>query len=75
MRRPAGTRETLGRSPVVEARRAHSSGVEGVPLISACAEPFVFLAWRPAAKRAADARRFRSTGLLLFFKLAIYSSG
>jgi hypothetical protein len=28
MRRPAGTRETLGRSPVVEARRAHSFGIE-----------------------------------------------
>lgn len=71
MRRPASTRETLGRSPVVEARWAHSSGIERVPLMSARAEPVVFLAGRPAALRAADARRSRRAEFLLFFKLAI----
>src|ERR1700751_5198791 len=34
-----------------------------------------FRSQRPAAKRAADARRFRSSGLLLFLKLAIQYVG
>ena len=38
--------------------------------MTALAEPFVFLAGRPAAERAADARRLRLAGFLLF-KLAI----
>ena len=36
------------------------------------AKPFVFLAGRPATERAADARWFRFSGLLLFFKLAMW---
>ena len=45
----------LGLSPLVKARRAHASSVEGVPLVSARAEPFVLFAGRPGAERAADA--------------------
>lgn len=40
--------------------------------MTALTEPPVVLARRPAAERAADARRFRSAGLLLFFKLAVW---
>ncbi len=48
---------------------AHPSRVEGVPLVSAVAKPFVFFARRPAAEWAADARRFGLAGFILF-KLA-----
>jgi hypothetical protein len=50
---------------------ADSSRVEGVPFVSAGAEPAILFAGRPAAQRAADAWRFRSGGLLLFFNFAI----
>jgi hypothetical protein len=69
MGRPPGARKALGRFPLVEARRAHFSGIERVPFESASAEPLDFVAGRPAAEKTADARRFRSGGLLLFFKL------
>jgi hypothetical protein len=55
MRRPSAARETLGFSPLVQARGAHASGVERVPLVAAGAEPLVFFAGRPHAERAADA--------------------
>jgi hypothetical protein len=55
MRRPSAARETLGLSPLVKARGAHASGVKSVPLVAACAKPFVLFAGRPAAERAADA--------------------
>ena len=48
-----------------------ASGVKGVPLVPTSTEPFVFLAGRPAAERATDARRLRLAGFLLF-KLAIH---
>ena len=54
---------------------ADASGVKGVPLVAARAEPPVFLAGRPAAERAADARGFRFAGLLTFLKLAVWSNG
>jgi hypothetical protein len=69
MRRPSAVREALGFSPSVEARRADAARVERVPPISALAKPFVFLPGRPAAEGAADARRFGSAGLVVFFKL------
>ena len=75
MRRPSAARQALRFSPSLEARWGDSPGVECVPFVAAGAEPFVFLSVRPAAERASEARRFRSAELLLFFKLAIYSSG
>jgi hypothetical protein len=39
----------------MQADGAHASGVEGIPFIAAGAEPFLFLAGRPAAQRAANA--------------------
>ena len=39
----------------MEAGWADFSRVERVPFVAACAEPFVYLAWRPCAQRAADA--------------------
>jgi len=53
---------------------AHASSVESIPLIAAVAEPFVFLAGRPAAERAADAWRFRFAGFLLFFEVALWNN-
>src|SRR5579884_3147971 len=41
---------------------------------AAGADPFVFLAGRPAAHWTADARRLRVGGFLLFFKLPILHS-
>jgi hypothetical protein len=73
MRRPSAASEALGLSPLVKARWADASGVERVPLIAALAEPFVFLAGRPAAERAADART-RWFVALLPFNLAIHNS-
>src|ERR1700745_3124096 len=70
MRRPPSTRETLGFAPLVETGWADASGVKGVPLVPTSTEPFVFLAGRPAAERATDARRLRLARVLLF-KLAI----
>src|ERR1700751_5484331 len=51
-RRPFATRETLRLSPLVQACGADAACVEGVPLVAACAEPFVLFAGRPAAQRA-----------------------
>jgi len=73
MRRPSAAREALGFSPLVQARWADASRVEGVPLVTTSAEPFVLFARRPAAQRAADARRFRLAGLPIFLKLAVWS--
>ena len=55
MRGPAATREALGLRPLVEAGWADTSRIECVPLISARAEPLIFLAGRPAAEWAANA--------------------
>jgi hypothetical protein len=72
MRRPAPTREALGRSPLVHARRTHASRVERIPLMAAATGPFVFLAWRPAAEGAPDAR----TGWLpVAFNLMVRRNG
>jgi hypothetical protein len=40
--------------------------------MTALAEPFVFLAGRPAAERATDARRFGLARLLIVLKLALW---
>jgi hypothetical protein len=42
--------------------------------MTAGAKPFVFFAGRPAAERASDARWFRSGGLPIFLKLAIWNN-
>jgi hypothetical protein len=55
MRRPTTARQALCLSPLAKARGTDASSVEGVPLVPACAKPFVFFPWRPAAERAADA--------------------
>ena len=73
MRRPSAARETLRFDPLVQAGWADAPRIESVPLEAALTEPLVFLAWRPAAQWAADARRFRSGGLLLFVKLAVWN--
>jgi hypothetical protein len=57
----------------VQARWADASGVECVPRMTALAEPLVVLARQPTAERAADARRFRLAGLLLFLKIAVWN--
>ena len=54
MRRPFAAREALGLSPLVQASRADTSRVEGVPLIAACAEPLVLFSGRPAAERTSN---------------------
>jgi hypothetical protein len=73
MRRPASTEEALSRSPLIEASRANSPGVKCVPKVAAGTSPEVFLARRPATKRASDSRRFRLAGLPVFLKLAVWS--
>jgi hypothetical protein len=70
VRRPAAAREALGFRPLVQAGWADSPSVECIPLLPAGAEPLVFLAGRPAAERAADARLGWLVALL-FLKLAI----
>lgn len=62
MRRPTTTAKALRRTPLIQAGRTNSPGVEGVPSVPAGAVPLIFLARRPAAKRASDAwaRRFSS---------------
>jgi hypothetical protein len=45
----------LCRSPLVEASRAHSSGVKRVPHAAAVTRPEIVFAWRPAAERASNA--------------------
>ena len=62
------TGETLDggkKAPLVEARRAHASAIERVPLIAAGSRPAVVIAGRPAAEWAADARAGRVVALLL----------
>jgi hypothetical protein len=71
MRRPAGAQEALGLSPLVQARWAHSSGLEGVPFVSASTKPSVVLAGRPAAERAADAGAI-GVEAFLFVEFAIH---
>ena len=61
------TGETLDggkKAPLVEARRAHASAIERVPLIAAGSRPAVVLAGRPAAERAADAGAGRIEALV-----------
>ena len=70
VRRPSTAREALGFSPLVQAGWADSSCVEGVPLIAAGTEPFVFFAGRPATERAADAW---GSGVLPPLKVAVWS--
>jgi hypothetical protein len=70
VRRPSTAREALGFSPLVQAGWADSSCVEGVPLIAAGTEPFVFFAGRPATERAADAW---GAGVLLPLRVAVWS--
>ena len=65
MRRPTATLEALRRSPLMKARRAHSSGIECVPFIPTGARPAVVLAGRPAAARASNARAGGVEALLL----------
>src|SRR5437899_943845 len=40
----------------MKANGAHAARIEGIPVMSACAEPLVIFARRPAAEWAADAR-------------------
>jgi hypothetical protein len=56
MRRPPATFEALGRSPLIETRRAHSTRVERIPSVAAATRPQVILTRRPSADRAPDAR-------------------
>ena len=71
MHRPPYARETLRFSPLVKTCWADASCIEGVPPMAAGAEPFIFLAGRPAAERAADARAGGIVSCVL--KLAIQS--
>lgn len=73
VRRPSAAREALCFSPLLKARRADTASIERVPFTAALAEPFVFLAGRPAAVRAPDAWRLRLGGLLFLFKLAVWN--
>jgi hypothetical protein len=57
----------------MEAGWTNTASIESIPLEAAGAEPFVFFAGRPAAEWTADARRLRSAGLLVFFKLAVWN--
>jgi hypothetical protein len=72
--RPAATGQALRLSPLVQASWAHSSRIECVPLTAARAEPFVFLAGRPAAERTSDARA-GWVAALVFLKFAIQNNG
>jgi hypothetical protein len=53
--RPLLTGEALGRSPLVEARRAYPASVEGVPHMPAVTSPAVCFARRPTTFGASDA--------------------
>ena len=75
MGRPSTAREALRFSPLMEAGWADASRIKGIPRMTALTEPEVFLAGRPAAERAADARRLRRAGLLAFLNLAVWSNG
>lgn len=73
MPRPSAARKALGLSPLVETGWADSSGVEGVPLIPAVAEPLVFFTGRPAAERTTDTRA-RGILILFFLKFSIQNN-
>ena len=55
MRGPSAARETLRLSPLMQAGWADASSIKSVPFVATSANPFVFLAGRPAAQRAPDA--------------------
>ena len=74
MRRPAGARETLRCSPLVEANGAHSSRFERIPLMAATTKPEVVLLGRPTTEWASNARAGWAEALLLI-KLAIQNNG
>src|ERR1700733_7558837 len=74
VRRPAGAREALRRSPLMEASRADSPSVKRVPLMPTIARPKVVLAGRPSAQRASDVR-FRWIVTIIFLRLAIQNHG
>ena len=73
VQRPTAAREALRLSPLVQAGWADASRIEGIPLIAAGAEPFVFFARRPTAERAADARAGWIEAYLLL-KLAVWNA-
>jgi hypothetical protein len=73
VQRPTAAREALRLSPLVQAGWADASRIEGIPLIAAGAEPFVFFAGRPTAERAADARAGWIEAYLLL-KLAVWNA-
>ena len=60
--RPPLTCETLRRTPLAKTLRPDAARVERVPFATAGGEPFVLLAWRPAAQGAADTWWFRLAG-------------
>jgi hypothetical protein len=54
----------------MEAGGANPSRIECVPFMAAGAEPFVFLAWRPATQWAPDARaRWIATLSFVYFTI------
>jgi hypothetical protein len=73
MRRPAGAREALRGSPLVQAGTADAPGIERVPLMTAATRPSVFFPGRPATERAPDTRISRTLALL-FFEFAIQNN-
>src|ERR1700758_3987823 len=68
----SAAREALRFSTVEQAYWAHAPRIKGIPRMSALAEPFVFLAGRPTAERAADARAGGIVALVLL-KLAVWN--
>lgn len=54
---------------------AHSSGIEGVPLMPAAARPEVIFAWRPTTEWASNTRRTRLVALLLLKFTVQYIKG
>ena len=74
MRRPTAAREALGFSPLIKAGGAHSTRVERVPLMTTGARQEVFLAGRPTAEWAPDARAGRAEAFFLV-EFAIQNNG
>ena len=70
VRGPVATLETLRRSPLVKACRAHRTRVERVPHVATGTKPAVVLARRPTAEWAPDAWAGRIDALSLI-RLAI----
>jgi hypothetical protein len=54
--RPSATRQPPGLSALIQAGWADASRIKGIPRMTALAEPFAFVSWRPTAQRAADLR-------------------